>query len=122
MIPKNELRKRGRPKGTLKKRHFVETRLGFFLRYEAPIEYSVIMVGQPKVFPEPDIVLIEAVASISDDESFNKKKFKKYLDEYRNNGIYAERAKVLTPDLEKYYKDLRKNKSKRFYKVYKNKR
>lgn len=31
-----------------KKRHFDETKLGFFLKYEAPIEYELIMASTPK--------------------------------------------------------------------------
>ena len=54
--------KQGRPKGTRKKRHFDETKLGFFLKYEAPIEYELIMASTPKgVFPEPTIKIIEAI-------------------------------------------------------------
>lgn len=65
--------KQGRPKGTRKKRHFDETKLGFFLKYEAPIEYELIMASTPKgVFPEPTMKIIEAITLASPNPVFQK--------------------------------------------------
>ncbi len=40
---KNRRKQDGRPKGTLKRYRFDETRLGFMLRYEVPVVYDVLM-------------------------------------------------------------------------------
>jgi len=106
---------KGRPPGTRLKRQFEETRLGFMLKYETPLEFELIMQATKKaVFKKPDINLIEAVCSASDDISFNKAKFKKYLQEYRDHGIHCDRPKVITPERERYYELLRRNKTKAY--------
>lgn len=65
--------KPGRPKGTKKKRLFEETKLGFLLKYETPIEYELIMSSTPKsVFPEPKIKVIEAITLASPNPVFQK--------------------------------------------------
>lgn len=105
----------GRPKGTLKRFRFEETRLGFMLLYETPVVYDLIMSTLPPgPFPEPSADMIEAVAKSSKDPSFQKKKFFRYLEEYRQNGLCCRRAKKLTPEREAYYESIRKQKLKRF--------
>lgn len=108
--------KLGRPQGTRARRKFEETRLGFMLKYETPLEYSLIMgAAQSKnPFPAPEIELIEAVCNASDDISFSKSKFKKYLEEYRKNGIHCDRPKLITKRLEHYYSEVRRNKLKAY--------
>ena len=39
----NRKKQDGRPKGTLKRYRFCQTRLGFMLRYEVPVVYGVLM-------------------------------------------------------------------------------
>lgn len=107
--------KPGRPKGTRKKRLFEETRLGFLLKYEAPIEYQLIMSSTPKsVFPEPKIKIIEAITLASHNPVFQKNKFFRYLEEYRKNKLYCKRAKVLTSKRKVYYERIQMNQIKRY--------
>lgn len=85
------------------------------LKHETPLEYELIMSATPKsLFMTPDVILIEAISSTSDDKSFQKPKFKRYLDEYRLNGIYCDRPKTLTPERVQYYETLRHNKIKEY--------
>lgn len=85
------------------------------LKYETPLEYNIIIQSTPKTaFMKPDVEIIEAVCTASDDESFDKPKFKKYLEEYREHGIHCDRPKILTPDREIYYNKLRRNKIRRY--------
>lgn len=113
---KRKKHQKGRPAGTRKKRLFQETRLGFMLKYETPLEYDIIMssVSSSIPFPQPDVNLIEAVANASDNTSFKKPKFKRYLEEYRENGIICDRAKILTPNRQVYYDKIRLCNLKRF--------
>lgn len=81
-----------------KKRHFDETKLGFFLKYEAPIEYELVMTSTPKsVFPEPSIKIIEAITLASPNPVFQKNKFYRYLEEYRKNKLCTSKPKRMTP-------------------------
>lgn len=106
---------KGRPKGTRLKRKFEETRLGFMLKYEAQLEYGIILQITPKKkFIEPDIILIESICSASDNTAFKKKKFQRYLDEYRECGIYCDRPKILTGARAEYYAKIRKNQIKEY--------
>ncbi len=105
----------GRPTGTYKKYRFEETRLGFLLKYEAPAVFSIILNLTPRaVFPEPKVELIEQVCRASGDPSLRKPKFFRYLEEYRDMGIYCRRPKRLTPERASYYERLRKKKLARF--------
>ena len=105
----------GRPTGTYKKYRFEETRLGFLLKYEAPVVYRIILNLTPRaVFPEPKVELIEQVCRASGDPSLRKPKFYRYLEEYRYMGIYCRRPKRLTPERKVYYEKIRKKKLARF--------
>ena len=107
----------GRPTGTYKKYRFEETRLGFLLKYEAPAVFSIILNLTPRsVFPEPKVELIEQVCRASGDPSLRKPKFFRYLEEYRDMGIYCRRPKRLTPERALYYERLRKKKLECFIK------
>ncbi|MGL5690370.1 MAG: hypothetical protein ACRDD8_06045 [Bacteroidales bacterium] len=99
----------GRPKGTLKKRKFEETKVGFFLKYETPDEYDLIVSSiTNNDFSAPDAGIIELVAKASKDECFKKKKFWKYLDEYVDNGCFISRPCRMTKEKEVYYRNIRK--------------
>ena len=105
----------GRPKGTLKRFKFEETRLGFMLLYETPVVYNLIMQSTPNSpFPEPSPDVIEIIAKASKDPSFQKKKFTRYLEEYREHGLYCRRGKKLTPERKTYYESVRNQKLKKF--------
>lgn len=106
---------KGRPKGTRLKRKFEETRLGFMLKYETPLEYEIIIRTAPGgVFVKPDADLIQAICSASDDDSFKKPKFKRYLDEYREHGIHCDRPKTLNENRKTYYEKIRLNKIRKY--------
>lgn len=105
----------GRPKGTLKRFKFEETRLGFMLLYETPVVYNLIMQSTPNSpFPDPSPDVIEIIAKASKDPSFQKKKFTRYLEEYREHGLYCRRGKKLTPERKAYYESVRNQKLKKF--------
>ncbi|MCM0239333.1 MULTISPECIES: hypothetical protein [Bacteroidales] len=87
------------------------------LKYEAPAVFSIILNLTPRaVFPEPKVELIEQVCRASGDPSLRKPKFFRYLEEYRDMGIYCRRPKRLTPERALYYERLRKKKLECFIK------
>lgn len=107
----NHKKEDGRPRGTLKKYHFSQTKLGFMLKHETPALYDIIMRMTPNVpFPEPKVFLIEVVCNASNDPSLNKSKFERYLELYRRDGIYCKRPKILTERRANYYDKLYKKK------------
>ncbi len=106
---------RGRPFGTRKRRRFEETNLGFFLKYEAPIEYELLMESLPKKeYVAPSIKIIEAIAASSPNPVFKKNKFFKYLEEYRVNKLCAKRPKLMTEKRMAYYKRLQETQVKKY--------
>lgn len=108
---KNRRKEDGRPKGTLKKFRFEQTRLGFMLKYESPAVYNVIMrLTPPSPWREPAPLLIRMVCASSDDPSLKKAKFFRYLEEYSRDGLYCRRAKMPTPQRQRYYRSIRKHK------------
>lgn len=101
----------GRPKGTLKKYKFEQTRLGFMLKYEVPAVYEIIMRMTPKAtYPEPRMRTIEVVCRASDDPALKKPKFFRYLEEYRKKGICCNRPKSLTAERAIFYTAMREKK------------
>lgn len=108
-------RGRGRPKGTLRRFPFEETRIGFMLRYEMPIVYHVLRQLCHTQSPfEPEWWVIDSVAKASKDASYGKPKFRRYLEEYRKKGLYCMRGKVLTPERKVYYENVRKHKTQEY--------
>lgn len=108
---KKQRKEDGRPRGTFKRYLFEETRLGFLLKYEAPVVYHIIMLmTRNAVFKEPSPLLIRQVCHCSADPTLRKKKFFKYLDEYERLGLYCKRPKRLTPEREMYYREIREKK------------
>lgn len=106
---------KGRPKGTYKRYSFEQTRLGFFLKYECPALYEVLLrLALHGEFAEPKIQLIEIVCRNSNDSSLKKPKFERYLEEYRKKGVYCTRPKQMTPQRESYYKRIRGKKAKEY--------
>lgn len=108
-------REDGRPVGTLKRFPFDETRLGFMLRYEMPVVYYLLrrLCAAQQPF-EPDWRVIESVAKASKDPSFKKAKFRRYLDEYRRDGLCCRRGKRLTPGRKAYYEGIRRRKTEEY--------
>ncbi len=105
----------GRPKGTQKRFLFEETRLGFFLKYEVPVVFDIIMnLTPPGVIKEPPYLLVWTVCRNSKDVSFGKRKFWRYLEEYKRVGLCCRRPKRLTPERKRYYEGIRRRKLERF--------
>ena len=112
---RKESRGRGRPKGTLRQFPFEQTRIGFMLRYEMPIVYGILkqLCGSQSPF-EPEWWVIDSVAKASKDTSYGKPKFKRYLLEYQEKGLYCLRGKVLTPKRKAYYESVQKHKTQEY--------
>lgn len=105
---KRRLKKEGRPRGTLKKFQFEQTRLGFMIKHEAPVCFRIIMDLTPKTaFPEPSCEVIRIVCKASKDTTFGKAKFKRYLAEYASTGLFCRRGKKITPKRNAYYRAMR---------------
>lgn len=116
--PKRKKRERGRPKGTLRRFTFEETRIGFMLRYEMPVVYHLLKQLCNKQSPfEPDWRVIDSLARASKDISYEKPKFKRYLDEYRERGLYCLRGKTLTPRRKAYYEKLCRHKTEEYIRM-----
>lgn len=108
-------RGRGRPKGTLRRFPFDETRIGFMLRYEMPIVYGILkQLCSMQVPFEPEWWVIDSVAKASKDTSYKKPKFQRYLNEYKEKGCYCLRGKVLTPKRQKYYDSVQRHKTQEY--------
>lgn len=90
------------------KRQFDETRVGYFLRLEAPLEYNLIMEVSGTV-SAPSADLIEAIGYASLNLLFKKPKFRRALIEYRKNGLYAGDPKKSCIEKELYYISVRKH-------------
>lgn len=111
VLKRHRKKEEGRPKGTFKRFRFEETKLGFFLKYEVPVAYDIIMNMTPaSPFPEPPLLLIKIICNSSPDPSFKKKKYQRFLDEYARDGLYCRRPKAITPERRKYYESIRKKK------------
>lgn len=108
-------KKDGRPRGTLKRFQFEETRLGFMIKHEAPVVFNIIMNLTPNsVFQAPSCELIKIVCKASRDSSFKKAKFHRYLSEYESTGLYCKRGKKLTSKRKLYYETIRKRKMEQY--------
>ena len=90
------------------KRQFEETRVGYFLRLEAPLEYNLIMEVSGNV-SAPSADLIEAIGYASLNLLFKKPKFRRALIEYRKSGLYAGDPKKSCVEKELYYISVRKH-------------
>lgn len=91
---KKKRKKPKKPMGRKRiKRTFDETLLGCLLKYEAPIEYKLIMEAQGDV-QAPSADFIEAISYASINPLFRKTKFRRALIYYRQRGIYAKHRNV----------------------------
>jgi hypothetical protein len=81
------------------------------LRYETPAVFDLIVeLSLPSRKKRPHPNLIAAVCAASSDPAFRKPKFRVYLDEYARDGLRCKRGKKLTPERERYYERIRRNK------------
>lgn len=107
--------KSGRPKGTYKRYLFEETKLGFFLKYEVPEVFQLIMQSLPPGrHRAPPLPLIRIVCAASQDPSLRKPKFRRYLELYERDGLYCRRATVMTPEKKPFYDEMRRRKLEKF--------
>nr|DAL56927.1 MAG TPA_asm: hypothetical protein [Caudoviricetes sp.] len=83
-----------RKKKKSKRREFYETRLGYFIQHEAPLEYDIIMDVSGGC--EPNVDMIEALGYASLNPLFRKSKFRRALIEYRKRGCHTHHPKQAT--------------------------
>lgn len=101
---KRRRRKRGRPKGrTIKP--FRETRLGYMMRHETPLEYRILMDVSRQMgrYRKPDPSFVEALAYCSAAPFFRKPKFWRAMTEYRKYGLRSPVRIVTNATRELYY-------------------
>lgn len=85
------------------------------LRYEVPLVYHLLrIVASRHIRFEPEWEVVKAVCDASDDPSLHKPKFHRYLEEYRQHGVFCRRAKRLTPARRAYYESVRRRKIAQF--------
>lgn len=94
----------GRPKGSFQKRIFMDTHVGRYIYLHEPLLYYIIC---PNKKTEPDVSLIELIIGQSSNPSFKSKRYRKYLDDYKENGLRVSRKKPITKEVADYYNDLR---------------
>ena len=105
----------GRPRGTVKRFPFEQTRLGFMIRYEMPVVYCLLRrLAPPAPLFEPSWQQVEAVCRASCDPSARKPKFRRYIEEYARQGVYCKRGKRLTPQRRRYYAALCRRKAQKY--------
>lgn len=115
----------GRPKSTIRKRtkkrkkrsvKFSETRLGFMLQHEVPVEYSLIkhIMDQCNIH-EPSADFIEAIGYSSDDPFFKKSKYWRCLIAYRKYGLKQKMPVLTNMHKELYYIGIRLKKHGKLY-------
>ena len=96
-------KKVGRPRGYRPKK-FEQTRIGFFLQHEVPIEYQLLKeVTEQMRLRYPPAELIEALCYSSDDMFFHKAKFWRCLIEYKRFGCRPRFAISTNARKELYY-------------------
>ena len=114
VLQKSRKPEEGRPRGTLKRFPFEQTRLGFMLRYEMPVVYCLLRQLCPGRPFEPDWRVVETVCRGSKDPSAGKPKFRRYLAEYAGQGVYCRRGKRLTSERKVYYEGMRRRKTEEY--------
>lgn len=108
--PQKRKRKPGRPKGH-SLRPFDQTRVGFMLKHEVPIEYKLLMeVTELLKLRAPSFELIEAIGYASDDPFFRKTKYWRCLKDYKKYGLRPPVPILSNASKELYYIRLRLNK------------
>ncbi|WP_289764445.1 hypothetical protein [uncultured Duncaniella sp.] len=85
------------------------------LRYEMPVVYYLLRQLCFGMQPfEPDWRVVDSVARASNDPSYRKPKFRRYLEEYRRDGLCCRRGKRITPERKDYYEGIRRRKTEEF--------
>lgn len=100
---KKKRKKPKKPMGRKRiKRTFDETFLGCLLKYEAPIEYKLIMDAQGEL-QAPSADFIETISYASINPLFRKAKFRRALIYYRQRGIYAKHRNADVKEVIQYH-------------------
>jgi len=84
---------------------FKETRLGWLLMHETPIEYSLIMAVAEETKKDPSVYMIENLAYRSDEAFFHTRQFWLALRKYRLEGLRPKTKFIPTAANELYYID-----------------
>lgn len=84
---------------------FKETRLGWLLMHETPIEYSLIMAVAEETKKDPSVYMIENLAYRSDEAFFHTQQFWLALRKYRLEGLRPKTKFIPTAANELYYID-----------------
>ena len=94
------------------KREFSETKVGHYLKHEAPLEYELILDASG-ASSAPTADLIEAIGYASINLLFRKPKFRVALIEYRKYGLYSGEPVRDVEGTVGFYEKLRKNNARR---------
>lgn len=89
------------------KRDFDQTRVGFFLKHEAPTEYKLIVESLCNN-KSPSADVIEQIGYSSMNPLFKKPKFRRALIHYRKYGLYCGHPIDTDAQTELYYIRIRK--------------
>lgn len=103
---KKPKRRKKRRKRRWMLRKFSETKLGYFIMHEAPLEYGLILEASGNCIPNVDF--IEALSYSSMNPLFRKPKFRRALIEYRKNGCHIENPRRAPASTELRYIKMRK--------------
>jgi hypothetical protein len=104
-------REDGRPRGSYKIYPFEQTRLGFFLKYEVPVVYDLILsLTPPRERKAPPVDVIRAVCAASPDPSLLKPKFFRWLERYESSGVLCRRPKLPSVARMAFYYNIRSRK------------
>ena len=107
LLPIKPEKEPGRPKGHSLK-NFDQTRIGFLMKHEVPIEYKLLMeVSDFLKIHAPSPELIEAISYASDDIFFKKAKFWRCLMDYKKYGLRPPYSIHTNANKELYYIHLR---------------
>lgn len=113
--PPGRSRNSGRPKGSYKRYPFEQTKLGFFLKWEVPEVFQLIMQSLPPgIHRAPPLPLIKMVCAASKDPSLRKPKFGRYMELFECDGLYCKRPTVMTPGKKAFYDEMRRRKLEKF--------
>ena len=106
--PKRPKKPQGKQRGRKRlKREFDQTKVGFFLKHEAPIEYE-LLCNKLCSNRAPSADLIEQIGYSSLNPLFKKAKFRRALIEYRKYGLYSGKPIETDAKTELFYIQLRR--------------
>lgn len=93
LLINNMNQQKGKPRAKRRKpskKRFEETRVGYLMRYHAPIEFALLVDSCGKKAPSADI--IEEIGYVSNNDFFRTICFRRALMDYRKNGLRCQVA------------------------------